>query len=153
MRWICALIVLFAVPLTARAGLLPDGGVSAPEVAAALKNTGYPADVTADRSGGPLIRSSTGKMLFDVDFYQCGQQLRCASVQFTAPFRYKGFTQTAIGAWNRDKRFGRAFLDSHGIAWLAMDVETSRGMTTEALEANISRWISVMNAFDTFAAR
>ena len=33
-----------------------------------------------------------------------------------------------------------------------MDVETSHGMTTEALDANISRWILVLNAFETFVA-
>jgi Putative bacterial sensory transduction regulator len=153
MRSICALIVLLTLPLAARADSLPDGGVTAPDVAAALKSAGYPADVTADRSGQPYIRSSTGKVLFLVHFYQCGSELRCASVEFIAPFRHKYSTQAAIGAWNREKRFGRAFLDSHGAAWLAMDVETIHGMTTEALEADVKRWTNVMSEFEAFVAR
>jgi len=152
MRWICTLIAMLVLPLTAQGGGLPDGGVTAPEVAAALKSAGYPADVTADRLGQPIIRSSTGKVLFIVYFFQCGPELRCASVEFTAPFRHKYATPAIIGAWNREKRFVRAYQDSHGVAWLAMDVETSHGMTTEALEANIVRWISVMSGFETFTA-
>ena len=148
MRRIYALIVLFGLPLAAAGESLPDGGVTAPEVASALKNAGYPADIIADRAGEPSIRSSTGKVLFIVHFYQCGTTLRCASIEFAAASRRKGVTQASIAAWNREKRFGRAFLDKSGMASVAMDVETSRGMTSDALEANISRWITVLNAFE-----
>jgi hypothetical protein len=153
MRWMFGLIMLLALPLAARGTPLADGGVTAPEVAAALKNAGYPADISADRSGDPLIRSSTGKLLFDIYFYQCGTELRCASIAFLAPFRRKNASQAVVAAWNRDRRFGRAYMDAHGIAWIAMDVETSHGMTTEALGANIDRWIGVMNAFDADVGR
>ena len=148
MRWICALILVL-MPTFALGGLLPDGGVSAPEVAAALKDAGYPADMTQEHAGDPLIRSSTGKLEFNVAFFQCDQQLRCASLQFTAPFRRRA-TAPLIATWNREKRFGRAWLDGRGIAFLSMDLETSHGMTTEALKANIVRWVAVMTAFDGF---
>jgi hypothetical protein len=151
MRWMC-LIVMLALPLAVVAEPLPDGGISAPEFAAALKTAGYPADITNDRLGDPMIRSSTGKVLFDVYFYQCGTQLRCTSIQFTAPFRHKAATATTIAAWNRDRRFGRAFLDFRGTPWIAMDVETT-GMTTEALAANLERWVNVLGSFEVFAAR
>jgi hypothetical protein len=153
MRWICALLVLLVLPLAAHGEALPDGGVTAAEVAAALKGAGYPADATSDQSGEPFIRSSTGKTLFIVHFFECGAELRCGSVQFTASFRRKFATQATIGAWNRERRFGRAFLDSRGVAWLAMDVEASHGMTTEALQADVARWIAVLNSFETFVAR
>lgn len=152
MRWIHAVIVMLAVPLAAQGEALPDGGVTAPEVASALRHAGYPADLIADHAGDPLIRSSTGKVLFNVNFYQCGTELRCASIQFTARYRYKGVPQATIAAWNRERRFGRAFQDRNGISRVSMDVETSQGMTTEALDANISRWISVLNAFEGFVA-
>jgi hypothetical protein len=150
MRWICALIMAFAMPLAARGEGLPDGGVTAPEVAAALRHAGYPADPIADRAGAPLIHSSTGKVLFNVYFYQCNTDLRCASIEFITEYRRKGVAPASIAAWNREKHFGRAFQDRNGISWLAMDVETSQGMTTEALAANISRWITVLNGFETF---
>ena len=150
MRLIYALIVLLTLPFTARGDALPNGGVTAPEVASSLRHAGYPADVTADRAGTPLIRSSTGKVLFNLYFYQCGAELRCASIQFTAEYRRKGVPLATIAAWNREKRFGRAFQDRNGVSWVAMDVETSHGMTTEALDANISRWITVLNGFESF---
>jgi hypothetical protein len=152
MRWMFALLVMLALPLAAQGESLPDGGVTAPEVAAALKHAGYPADILADRAGDPLIRSSTGKVLFNVNFYQCGPRLRCASIQFTAPNRRRGVAPATIAAWNRDRRFGRAFQDRSGVSWVSMDVEASHGMTTEALEANIGRWITVLNAFEIFVA-
>jgi hypothetical protein len=153
MRWIRVLLVLLTLPLAARGEGLPDGGVTAAEVAATLKNAGYPADSTADRSGEPFIRSSTGKTLFIVHFFQCGPELRCGSVQFTATFRHKFATPATIAAWNRERRFGRAYEDARGVTWLAMDVETSHGLTTEALQADVARWISVLNSFETFVAR
>jgi hypothetical protein len=153
MRWIRVLLVLLSLPLTARAEGLPDGGVTAAEVAAALKNAGYPADATADRSGEPFIRSSTGKTLFIVHFFQCGPELRCGSVEFTASFRHKLASPVTIGAWNRERRFTRAFEDGRGIPWLAMDIETSHGMTTEGLQANVTRWIAALNSFESFVAR
>jgi hypothetical protein len=152
MRWSYALIVLLASPLAAQGESLPEGGVTAPEVASALKHAGYPADIISDRAGEPSIRSSTGKVLFNVHFFQCGPALRCTSIEFVAPSRRKGVTQASIAAWNREKRFGRAFVDKSGAASVAMDVEASHGMTSDALEANISRWITVLNAFEVFFA-
>ncbi|MGD0432932.1 MAG: YbjN domain-containing protein [Acetobacteraceae bacterium] len=153
MRCVYVLIAMIALPLAARGTLLPDGGVSAPEVAAALHTAGYPADSTAERTGSPMIRSSTGKILFFVHFFQCDAQLRCASIQFTTALHHKTVAPATVAAWNRERRFGRAFLDNHGTAWIAMDVETGHGITTEALAANIERWVSVIGTFETFADR
>ena len=150
MRWIFAMIVMLALPLAAQAESLPDGGVTAPEVASALRHAGYPADLLTDHAGAPLIRSSTGKVLFNIYFFQCGTELRCASIEFIAEYRRRGVPLATIAAWNRDKRFGRAFQDRYGKSWLAMDVDTSHGMTTEALGANIDRWVSVLNGFESF---
>jgi hypothetical protein len=150
MRGIWALIVTLAVPFAALGDGLADGGVSAPEVASALRHAGYPADPIADRAGTPLVRSSTGKVLFNVYFYQCGAELRCASIEFLAEYRRKGVAPMVIAAWNREKHFGRAFQDRNGLSWVGMDVETSHGMTTEALAANINRWITVLNGFESF---
>jgi hypothetical protein len=150
MRLIGALLMMLALPLTAKGESLPDGGVSAPEVASVLRHAGYPADSIANRSGAPLVHSSTGKMLFNVYFYQCGAELRCASIEFIAEHRRKGVASAIIAAWNREKHFGRAFQDKNGISWVAMDVETSHGMTTEALAANIGRWVTVLNGFENF---
>jgi hypothetical protein len=150
MRWVYILILTLALPLAARGDPIPDGGVTAVEVAHALKTAGYPADIIADRTGDPSIRSSTGKQLFTVNFYQCGTQLRCGSIAFTAPYRRRFVTPAMIATWNREHRFGRAYQDRAGGCWIAMDVETSHGMTTDALSADISRWILVLNAFEAF---
>ncbi len=150
MRWVYVLILLLGLPLAARGDDIPDGGVTAMEVAHALKTAGYPADIVTGHTGDPSVRSSTGKLLFTVRFYQCGTQLRCGSIAFIAPYRRRFVSPATIATWNWERRFGRAFQDRAGACWVAMDVETSHGMTTEALDANITRWIMVLNAFDSF---
>jgi hypothetical protein len=149
MRWIGALIVTLAMPLAANGESLPDGGVTAPDLANALRHAGYPADPIANHAGAPVVHSSTGKVLFNVNFYQC-VALRCASIQFISEHRRKGVSPGIIAAWNREKHFGRAFQDRNGLSWVAMDVEASHGMTTEALAANINRWVTVLNGFESF---
>jgi hypothetical protein len=150
MWWIWALIAMLALPLAAQAESLPDGGVTAPEVASALRHAGYPADPIANRVGAPLVRSSTGRILFDVSLNQCSTELRCASIQFIAEHRHRGVAPAIIAVWNREKHFGRAFQDRNGLSWIAMDVETSLGMTTEGLAANIGRWVTVLDGFESF---
>jgi len=151
MRWIW-LVAMLGLPLAGHAGPLPDGGVSAPELAAALKTAGYPADITNDRMGDPMIRGSTGTVVFEVYFFQCGAELRCTSIQFTAPFRRKALTATTIAIWNRDHRFGaRSGFPRHPV-----DFDGCRSHAWDddgALGANIQRWVGVLSAFEVFAAR
>ncbi|HEY4168655.1 MAG TPA: YbjN domain-containing protein [Reyranella sp.] len=49
-----------------------------------------------------------------------------------AGFSKKGVAPQRILDWNRDKRFGRAYLDKVGDPWVEMDVDVEHGATTEA---------------------
>ena len=156
MRWSLTFVIGLSLALAippARAMPLPDGGVSAEQVAAALRSVGYAAEVSTDKSGDPLVRSKSGGAKFGIFFYQCGNDARCRSIQFSAGFTQRGVKPAAIGEWNRTKRFGRAYQDKTADPWVEMDMDTTRGVSSDALEANIERWIAVLSEFQRTFAR
>ena len=69
----------------AQAGPLPEGGVTANEVAGVMRAMKLPVEQTTDRQGDPLILSAISGRKFGVYFYQC-QGGRCGSIQFSAGF-------------------------------------------------------------------
>jgi hypothetical protein len=143
---------LVQAPL-ALAAPLPDGGVTAAEIARILQSKGFQAEIGTDKQGDPLVRSTSGGAKFGVYFYECHDQPRCESIQFSA-----GFTKTGVGAdkvaeWNRTKRFGRAYMDSEADPWVEMDVDVEHGATTEAIANDLDRWVHVMGEFMRYIGR
>ena len=150
MRWYHVTSVLLALASAALAGPLPDGGVTGKEVAAALLSKGFQAELTTDKEGDPLIRSSSGGTRFGVYFYECHGKPRCTSIQFSAFIKAKQVTPEKIVEWNRKNRFGRAYLDDDSDPWVEMDVDVEHGATTEALTNDLDRWVSVLGTFGKF---
>lgn len=133
------------------AGPLPDGGVTAKEVAAALSAKGYKAEISTGSDGDPIVTSGADGSTFRVFFYTCRETPRCASVQFTAAFDLdEGLTYAKINEWNRNKRFGRAYLDDEMDPFVEMDVDFEHGATSEAVENVIDTWASVLPAYKDF---
>ncbi len=133
----------------ATAGPLPDGGVTAAEVAGVMRALKLQVDERTDKEGDPLINSTVSARQFGVYFYQCRAQ-RCGSIQFSAGFEGASNMSVArVMEWNRTKRFGRAYLDS-GTLFVEMDMDVERGATTEALANNFERWAAVVDQFPKF---
>ncbi len=142
--------VLVSLAPAAFAGVLPDGGVTAEEVADVLRGKGFQAQIATDKEGDPLVRSSAGGVRFGVYFYGCNHQPRCKSIQFSAGIKTKGVAQAKMTEWNRTKRFGRAYIDDESDPWLNMDMDVEHGATTEALANDLERWSSVLGIFTKF---
>lgn len=133
----------------AAAGPLPDGGVTAAEVAGVMRALQLQVDQRTDKEGDPLINSTVSGRRFGVFFYQCRAQ-RCGSIQFSAGFEGASNVPAArVMEWNRTKRFGRAYLES-GTLFVEMDMDVERGATTEALANNFERWAAVVDQFPKF---
>lgn len=146
-----ALAVVALSPAAASAGMLPDGGVTASEVAKALQDKGYRAEVTTGSDGDPLIKSAADGTNFRILFYSCSKAQRCASIQFVAAFDLEdGLKLSKINSWNQSKRFGRAYLDDEMDPFVEMDVDFEHGATSEAIANNIDTWAAVLPAFKTF---
>jgi Putative bacterial sensory transduction regulator len=150
MRWFQAFLVLLALARPAFAAPLPDGGVTAQDVAQVMQEKGFAATIATDKEGDPLIRSSSKDLKFGVFFYGCHGKPRCDSIQFSAGFSVKGVTPEKIAQWNTTKRFGRAYLDKVAEPWVEMDMDVEHGATTEALANNLDRWVGVIGAFNGY---
>lgn len=133
----------------AMAGALPEGGVTAGEVADVMRAMKLAVDRTTDSKGQPLILSAISGRKFGVYFYQC-EGGRCGSIQFSAGFEgTASVPMVKVMEWNRTKRFGRAFVDG-GTLFVEMDMDVERGATTEALANNLERWEAVVAQFPKF---
>ena len=138
-----------SLALPAVAGPLPDGGVTAQEVAGVMRARKMAVSVTTDKDGDPLINSTVGGTKFGVYFYQC-KGPRCGSIQFSAGFEgAENITVSKVMDWNRTKRFGRAYIDK-GTLYVEMDMDVEHGTNTEALANNFDRWDAVVEQFPKF---
>jgi hypothetical protein len=150
MRWYHMTILLLALAPPASAGPLPDGGVTAKEVADVMTSKDFPAEIATDKDGDPLVRSTVKDFKFGVFFYGCHGKPRCDSIQFSAGFSLKGVTPEKVAQWNRTKRFGRAWLDDQSDPWVEMDMDLEHGATTEAVANDLDRWVGVVTEFNKF---
>lgn len=153
MRWYHISTVLLALAPAAWAGPLTDGGVTADDVAQVMAAQGLKTEVTTDKDGDPLIRTSYKGTKYGVFFYGCNAKSRCNSIQFSAGFSVKSIDAEKAGQWNRTKRFGRVYLDDDLEPWIEMDMDVERGATTEALANNFDRWNGVIAEFNKFIAK
>jgi hypothetical protein len=129
---------------------LPDGGVTAPEVAKVLQDKGYVAKIGVDKGGDPEIHSSAEGSGFDIFFYGCKKGPRCSSLQFSSAYHVDGGMKLEqINKWARKTRFGRAYLDDVNDPFIEMDLDVEHGFSTEALANNLDTWVAVRADFLT----
>jgi hypothetical protein len=135
-------------PRVARAEPLPDGGVTAAELAKLMQDDGYRAKISRDEDGDPKIESATNGFKFSILFYACKNGARCSSIQFYAGWHVEGgFKLEDINLWNRSKRFGQAYVDTEKDPNVEMDLDLEHGATTEALSNNLQTWDMVIGDF------
>jgi len=147
---VLALGLMTAAASTAMAKPYPAGGVTAAEVAAALKDKGLPAEVTKDDEGDPMIKSSSNDLNWRVYFYNCTAG-RCKSIQFSAGFDLDdGMTYAKINEWNYTKRFSRAALDDEMDPYVRYDIDAESGFTSETMALGIDTWQLVLPVFSEF---
>jgi hypothetical protein len=148
-RAAAALLLTSSVAAPAGAGPLPDGGITREEVVAVLKDQGLTGKITDGQDGNRRVDSLFEGTKFGVYFFDCDRS-RCASIQFSAGFSKKGVAPQRILDWNRDKRFGRAYLDKVADPWIEMDMDVEHGATTEAIANDLERWKAIIQEFRTY---
>src|SRR5690606_23996238 len=70
------------------------------------------ATLEAQSNGDPMITGRVEGVLYQVFFMNCTDNANCEDLNFYAGFLDNKPTLEVINAWNRDKRFGKAYLDS-----------------------------------------
>lgn len=150
---IAAAVALSAVAFTAlpaAAYTYSTGGVTAQEVAAALRAKSLPVEITTDDAGDPLIKSSSENLNWRVYFYDC-KAGRCTSIQFSSGFDLdNGMTYAKCNEWNYTKRFGRCALDDEMDPYARYDIDVAKGYTSESMAYALDTWLLVVPTFSTF---
>ena len=148
------IFVAAAMALTVQAGgdKLFDP-TNPPEVATALKEAGYKAELKTNDKGEPYISSSANGSPFTVEFYGCKGVTDCGSFQFYAYYKKDAlYTLDLVNEWNAKKRFLKLAIDSDGDLSIWMDV-AGIGRMTQANFADWVDWYSVMDGeLDKFLA-
>jgi hypothetical protein len=139
------------VATSAAARQIPDGGITAAEVAQVLQDKGYKAEVGADSDGDPMVKSATDGSNFTVYFYGCKKGPRCTGIQFHSGFHLpNGIAVEKINTWNKANRFGRGYVDDEKDPNVEMDLDVEHGFLTEGLANNLDTWAAVVPAFKKF---
>lgn len=143
-------VATFAISATASAQMVRPQDPKT--LVGAMQDAGYKAELTADSAGDPMIRSSSGGSNFTIFFYGCTDNKDCRTVQF-----YAGWSDPdnaslrAMNDWNRDNRFGRAYLADDGSARVEMDVDMDDGGISRLLfQDNIEFWEIIMTKFEEY---
>jgi hypothetical protein len=85
---------------------------------------------------------------FHVQFFGCDGIKDCQSVQFWSAFDLtKGIDLERINDWNRDKRYGKAYLDGEMDPFLEMDVNMTGGLPPATAIENLALWTAVLAEF------
>jgi hypothetical protein len=118
----------------------------------ALQAEGYKAKLDKDDEGDPKIISSASGSEFFVNFYGCEKNRNCTSIHFASgydPDSGKGPALAAINAWNKDKRYSKAWLDDDGDYWLELDLYTgAAGISTDVFTKHLNIWTTQMGEFE-----
>jgi hypothetical protein len=120
-------------------------------VVKALQENGYTATLGVDGVGDPMVTSASNGTNFQVFFYNCTNHLQCATVQFHSGYHLANNPNAEqMNDWNREQRFGRAYLDKERDPILEMDVDLDDGGVAPLLFIdNVEFWTSVLGKFET----
>ena len=146
---IAALVVSATLALTsapAAAQTLVDG--SDPELVRSLISGFGSAVAETDSIGDPKIVGRIDGTRFHVYFYGCDDDHRnCRSVQFYAGWTGADVSVDVLNGWNRDNRFGKAYLTPDGAVALEMDVNLDFGVSELNFDDTVDYWVIVLRNF------
>jgi len=121
--------------------------ISGPELVTILQDAGYRAELDKDDQGDPTIRTSMSGVTAYIHFYDCKQD-RCGSLQLVAALDLKvGSTLDAVNKFNREYRYGRAYLDDEMDPFLAYDFEVLHAAHGDHIASQLDIWEQVLGDF------
>lgn len=131
------------------AGAAEIHDISGEELAELLRKAGYRATVERDSEGDPMVTSSAAGAQYNIIMYGC-QQDRCKSLQFRAGFDLPdGGSLANVDAWNREKRYAKAWLDDEVDPWLELDLDLEGGGSLGQVGDYIELWDASLGQFQT----
>ncbi len=117
-------------------------------IAAALQRLGYKAELTKDEDGDPKIKSAAAGANYAVYFYGCTDGKDCNAIQFSAGFDTdNGLDLSAANEWNRDKRYGKVYLDDERDPYIELDMNMIDGISEANFDDTVGLWDSLLADF------
>jgi hypothetical protein len=119
-------------------------------VAGLMTGAGMKVTHTTSAEGAPMLESSVDGVDFVVYFYEC--MPICASMQFSAGFDLdETMPMEMANLWNRDRRFGRVYLDRTGDPYIEMDIGLAGdGIGRDNFLDALATWRIVLKEFRDF---
>lgn len=136
-----ALVVALCAPAVAQT----IDGNAIDDIVAMAFNYGE-ASLETQASGQPRIAGEVSGIPYQVFFLNCDSGT-CEDLNFYAGFSGIKPTMDALNAWNRSKRFGRAYLDGDLDAVIEYDINLEHGVERENLNAAFGVWSLVLAEF------
>ena len=101
-----------------------------------------------DAEDGPWIRAEMEDVIYTISFLNCTAGENCTSVQLRAWWESGGaHTLEQMNAWNRDRRFGTAYLDADQNATVEFDINLAGGVTAANFDDTLQWWQVVLRGF------
>lgn len=121
-------------------------------VVSAMRAYGMIATLDTDDYGDPMIESRISQSRFYIFFYDCEQSKDCRSIQFRSSYVTEGsVVLEQVNEWNRDRRFGKAYLDDDNDAVIEMDLNLDfDGVGAENFEDSLDYWRVIVEQFEDF---
>ena len=122
-----------------------------PEVIALLmEDAGLKARRSTAEDGAPMLQSNIDGIEFYVYFYDCAKV--CGALQFAAGFDLdEAMPMEMANLWNRDRRFGKVYLDRTGDPFVEMDIGLAgEGVGRDNFLDALDTWRVILSEFRTF---
>ena len=133
-----AAAVMAVLPLNVSGQELVDGGDV--ETILEIAQAHGEASLESQGDGDPRISGRINGLGYQLFFMNCTAGKDCEDLNFYAGFAELKPTVDAINDWNRNKRFGNAYLDSDLDAVIEFDVNLEFGVTRDNLDAAFGLW-------------
>jgi len=152
-------LILAAALLMAggRTGLAADSALLDGNSSDAILNLmrGYgSATLGTQNDGTPKILGKIDGQPYTIYFSSCDAKTHadCQDLDFYAGYLGVKPSLERINAWNRDTRFGRAYLDNDGDAGMDMDVNTDKGVSADNMDSTLALWAQLVKKFTAYVA-
>lgn len=137
----------------ATTGAAQNVDASDPErIASILQQMGYRAALLSDVYGDPMIATSAAGGDIQIYFYECMENRDCKAIQFSAGFDLEApIPASKINEWNREYRYGQAFVDEEGDPFVHYTLNLrGGGVSVGNLENSVKIYETVLNDFKAF---
>lgn len=109
-----------------------------------------PTKLGQDDNGDPLVSGKINGIGYEIIFYGCDSGKDCEDILFKAQWRGAKLSADKINEWNRDRKFGKAFVDDDNILTVDMAVNLHYGVSAKNFADTFDYWNRVTGEFKDF---